>query len=442
MKNYVKRIISVLLSSAVLCGAMLLSGCDNSAEKKSNKILSLPGNSSNTNDGTSSSTTIGTSSAASPETSSSSGDEKPAAIDRDYSHNEEQTPTAPVDVASDAIFICSLSEALANFSEIESKAADGTPEEIVKTLLERNILCFATMQGKCWTYDESKYADNYEFSHGMVPIQSKYLSSTKQIDDLFYSTYITSKADYLIHYDDGDMVYDAFDNKGGLRADFSQILKNAMDSFSTPTYAAVVSASDYEIVFERYSVPYTVEGAPSPNNFQFSAVKRGGKWRLENYIIDVPAYSKQYGSLILTGRKGNPNIEKIAMTEVGNFDGTPYWNWCGYDFPIEWCAAFVSWCYGQAGLKAPVFVAVNSEGIPWFKERGQWADADYRDIAPGDCIFFDWENDGRANHVGLVIGTDGKRVYTIEGNRSDACQQFVYDLDDPHIFGYGLMNWN
>ena len=130
------------------------------------------------------------------------------------------------------------------------------------------------------------------------------------------------------------------------------------------------------------------------------------------------------------------------MTEVGSFDGEPYWDWAGYGFKIEWCAAFVSWCYYQAGQKGPYFAAVNSEGIPWFKERGQWADADYRDIAPGDSIFFDWDDDGRANHVGLVIGTDGKRVYTIEGNRSDACQQFVYDLDDPHIFGYGLMKWN
>ena len=436
MKKYVKQIISGLLSVAVLCGVSLFSGCKDSMEKKSSGIVTLPRNDS------SSDSTSSSASSASGGTSLSSDDEDPLLNDRDYSQITEQSPTDPIDMASNAIIIRSLSEALANFSEIESKTPDGTPEEIVKTLLERNILCFATMQGKCWTYDESKYSYNYEFSNGMVPIQSEYLSSTKQIDDLFYGTYITSKADYLIHYDDGGVVYDAFDYNGGLYADFSQILKNAMDSFATPTYAAIVSASDNEIVFERYSVPYTVEGAPSPNNYQFSAVKRGGKWRLENYIIDVPAYSKQYSTLIQTGRKGNPDIEKIAMTEVGNFGGEPYWSWFGYDYQIEWCAAFVSWCYKEAGAKGPYFVAVNSEGIPWFKEHGQWADANYRNIAPGDCIFLDWDDDDRANHVGLVIGTDGKRVYTIEGNRSDACQQFVYDLDDPHIYGYGLMKWN
>ena len=171
-------------------------------------------------------------------------------------------------------------------------------------------------------------------------------------------------------------------------------------------------------------------------------MRERGRWRLENYIIDVPSYTPMYSSLIQTGRKGNPDIEKIAMAQVGNFGGEPYWDWYGYGFRIEWCAAFVSWCYAMAGADGPYFAGVNSEGIPWFEDRDRFVDADYRDIAPGDCIFMDWENDGRANHVGLVIGTDGQKVYTIEGNRSDACQAFAYDLDDPHIFGYGLMEWN
>lgn len=433
MRNYFKRITAVLLSSAVLCGAVLLSGCG-TAEKKSSGIVSFTGNRSSA-DSTSSSSSSGT--------SSSTGNLVKAPVeDPTTSGHDPAQDAEPFDITENAIYIRSLSEALANFSEIENKEADGTPEEIVKTLLERNILCFAALQGKCWTYDEAKYLHNFEFSKGTIPIKSDYLSSVQQIDELFYSTYTKSKADYLIHYDDGETVEDAFVNKGGLCADFSQMLKTAMDSFATTTYAAVVSASDYEIVFERYYMPYIVEGSPSPNNYQFRVVRERGRWRLENYIIDVPSYSRMYGNLIKTNRKGNPNIEKIAMKEVGNFGGEPYWDWSGYGFRIEWCAAFVSWCYYMAGAKGPYFVAVNSEGIPWFKDHGQWADADYRDIAPGDCIFMDWENDGKANHVGLVIGTDGKKVYTIEGNRSDACQQFAYDLDDPRIFGYGLMEWD
>ena len=62
-------------------------------------------------------------------------------------------------------------------------------------------------------------------------------------------------------------------------------------------------------------------------------------------------------------------------------------------------------------------------------------------LAPGDAIFFDWDLDGTADHVGIVIGTDGSRVYTVEGNSGDACKIKSYDLNYECIKGYGLMNW-
>ena len=84
-----------------------------------------------------------------------------------------------------------------------------------------------------------------------------------------------------------------------------------------------------------------------------------------------------------------------------------YWSWYGFDSRVEWCACFVSWCYNQAGLSEPRFSGCTSGGMAWFQSRGQWANRGYSDIAPGDAIFFDWDNSGNADHVGIVIGTDG-----------------------------------
>ena len=50
-------------------------------------------------------------------------------------------------------------------------------------------------------------------------------------------------------------------------------------------------------------------------------------------------------------------------------------------------------------------------------------------------------SDLTADHVGIVIGTDGSRVYTVEGNSGDACKIKSYDLNYQSIKGYGLMNW-
>ena len=138
---------------------------------------------------------------------------------------------------------------------------------------------------------------------------------------------------------------------------------------------------------------------------------------------------------------GNPELVELAKRQVGNVGGYPYWSWYGFNSRVEWCACFVSWCYGQMGLSEPRFAACQSQGIPWFQSHGQWGARGYENIAPGDSIFFDWDLDGSADHVGIVIGTDGSRVYTVEGNSGDACKIKSYDLNYECIKGYGLMNW-
>ena len=161
--------------------------------------------------------------------------------------------------------------------------------------------------------------------------------------------------------------------------------------------------------------------------------------QLEMYQV----YRQTLGNkpLIFGGRPGNQAVVDIAKSQVGNVGGQPFWSWYGFNSRVEWCACFVSWCYGQMGLSEPRFASCQSQGIPWFQSHGQWGGRDYANIAPGDAIFFDWDLDGRADHVGLVVGTDGSRVYTVEGNSGDACKIKSYSLTYECIKGYGLMNW-
>lgn len=71
---------------------------------------------------------------------------------------------------------------------------------------------------------------------------------------------------------------------------------------------------------------------------------------------------------------------------------------------MEWCAIFVSWVANEIGYLdsgvIPKF-AVVSNGVNLFKAVGQWQDNKYVP-REGDIIFFDWENDGGINHVGIV----------------------------------------
>jgi len=100
----------------------------------------------------------------------------------------------------------------------------------------------------------------------------------------------------------------------------------------------------------------------------------------------------------------------------------------------------VSWCanecgYIDAGI-IPKFAACASQGVPWYKERGEWQDNSYIPSS-GDIIFFDWEGDGEADHVGIVEKVESGRVYTIEGNSGDSCRRNDYPIGDTDIYGYG-----
>ena len=72
------------------------------------------------------------------------------------------------------------------------------------------------------------------------------------------------------------------------------------------------------------------------------------------------------------------------------------------------------------------------------QERGQWQDNTYTPNS-GDLIFFNWDQDGWIDHVGIVEKVENGRVYTIEGNSGDACEQNSYPLEDRQIYGYGIL---
>ena len=143
-------------------------------------------------------------------------------------------------------------------------------------------------------------------------------------------------------------------------------------------------------------------------------------------------------------RQGGEEVAAIALSQVGQVGGYPYWSWYGFSSRVEWCACFVSWCYAQVGLSEPRFSGCTSGGMAWFQSHGQWVDRNYADIAPGDAIFFNWSGSdtGGADHVGIVVGVDETRVYTVEGNSgNDACNYKSYPRGSSVIRGYGLMLW-
>ena len=151
-------------------------------------------------------------------------------------------------------------------------------------------------------------------------------------------------------------------------------------------------------------------------------------------------YSDLWASLSVPG-VGSDDIVAVALSQVGNVGGQPYWSWYGFSSRVEWCACFVSWCADQCGYIESGVMPKHSycpTGVEWFRSRGQWQDRNSIP-APGAIIYFDWGGDGIADHVGIVESCDGSTVYTIEGNANNACKQLSYAVGDRRILGYGIL---
>ena len=159
---------------------------------------------------------------------------------------------------------------------------------------------------------------------------------------------------------------------------------------------------------------------------------------------------KLWSSVLYGIYSGDDVIVKVALSQVGNVGGEPYWSWYGFNSRVEWCACFVSWCFNECGYldtgTAPKFAGCVG-GVEWFRSREQWAD-NMVEPAPGMIVFFDWNDpngasgpqDGEADHVGIVEKCENGIVYTIEGNSGDACRQNQYPVGYYEILGYGILN--
>ena len=156
----------------------------------------------------------------------------------------------------------------------------------------------------------------------------------------------------------------------------------------------------------------------------------------------VPHVLRYYpiGKVFYTPEDGDAIVD-VALSQVGNVGGEPYWSWYGFSNHVEWCACFVSWCADQCGYldngAYPKFSGCVF-GMQWFQQRGLWLDGS-TEPAPGMLIFFDWATqDGVPDHVGIVEKVENGTVYTVEGNSKDMCRQKQYSLGNSVILGYGM----
>lgn len=214
--------------------------------------------------------------------------------------------------------------------------------------------------------------------------------------------------------------------------------------FHTEGCYAAAEAAEERLICEMEEHTHTLSCHSNPN----ADIENPSDW--ETTFADVEL-SGVWAEDLLAIAESQLGYQESTRNFIVLDDGettkgyTRYGAWYGDPYG-DWCAMFVSFCLHYA--------QVPEEAMPQHHNCAQWievlSDA-YYDLyaasgtytpAPGDLIFFDWDGDQSADHVGLVQEGTGETITTIEGNSGNRVKANTYAPDDRTILGYGILPAN
>ncbi len=147
----------------------------------------------------------------------------------------------------------------------------------------------------------------------------------------------------------------------------------------------------------------------------------------KNYIVEIR-------------QETDGTVEEIAKgyTRYGAWYGSAYG---------DWCAMFVSFCLDYAGVEempleayCPTWIEKLSD-----EEVGLYYVNEAYVPEISNLVFFDWDLDDEADHVGIVTEVDNTfndgivRIITIEGNSGNRVAAQTYALTDETIMGFAKL---
>lgn len=168
-------------------------------------------------------------------------------------------------------------------------------------------------------------------------------------------------------------------------------------------------------------------------------------------VEDADTWQNSVSSVSLTGNWGS-DLAAIAQTQIGYRESTSNYNvaedgatmngytrygaWAGDPYRDNWSAQFTDFCLSYAGIPTSAMIQVSN--------CQEWAPVPKSGYAPstGDIIILDGNQDGTADHAGIVLNANDTQVTTVIGDSDKEVKQNTYNLDNAIIVGYVTMPRN
>ena len=116
-------------------------------------------------------------------------------------------------------------------------------------------------------------------------------------------------------------------------------------------------------------------------------------------------------------------------------------------YSTPWCAEFISAIGIKIGADFPISTSCG-EQINMWKAMGCWVEDDAYTPAPGDVIYYDWDDKGKGDdttghdHTGMVIEVNGSKFKVEEGNKKDAVGTRTMSINGQYIRGYAVPKYD
>jgi len=122
--------------------------------------------------------------------------------------------------------------------------------------------------------------------------------------------------------------------------------------------------------------------------------------------------------------------QEVGVQETSENDGPrikEYIESAGFNKPIPWCGAFLTFIFKDLNLNYPLLPARAASWTALNAYKNKY------EAIEGDIFTIYYSSHGRVGHVGLIETTDADYIYTVEGNTNNNILDAAISAPDASI---------
>lgn len=296
---------------------------------------------------------------------------------------------------------------------------------------------FGATQSAYDTVAEFKASTNYidaatsfelAFERASTPVMNNRIAYAKDFLEAFTGTKV-----------DEDAIAKASKYTGGGDLKTTGSNESVDDWYNNLTKNGIHSITDVYTAFDKLAQYYGLSGTSSDSSNGRSGNSRSNS--LSSGSATASQYLAKFNSWkgITNDSKGQEEI--IDIYNEHRPEGTGAMAYHNND----WCQAAATAADVAIGDSSVANTAHPPTAVNFYKTNGEWHTPDESGFTPqpGDQIYYSWDRNGFADHVGAVntAPDDNGKFQTIEGNYGALVQNVEKNIDNAQILGYGRPAW-